>query len=192
MCLFICFTTKAIHLEAVSSLTKEACIASLKRFVARRGVPEIIFSDNAKNFIGARNDLLKLKVILTDKKNDSLAHYATMHGMNWMIIPPRAHNFGGLWEAGIKSAKHHLRRVMANTTLTMEEFNTLLTQVEAILNSRPISPLSSDPNDDAPLSLGHFLIGSQLTALPEKSSTKKISCVKRFELVKTLTKHFWN
>ncbi len=138
MSLFICFTTKAVHLETVSSLTKEACIASLKRFVARRGVPETMFSDNATNFIGARNDLLKLKEILAEKDQESLAQYATARGMNWVMIPPRAPNFGGLWEAGVKSAKHHLRRVMGNTTLTMEEFTTLLTQIEAILNSRPI------------------------------------------------------
>ena len=82
---------------------------------------------------------------------------------------------------------------MGNTTLTMEEFSTLLTQIEAILNSRPISPMSSDPNDDAPLSPGHFLIGSQLTALPERSySRKRISLPKRFELVRTLTEQFWN
>ena len=105
--------------EAVSSLIKEACIASLKRFVARRGAPEVIFSDNATNFLGARNDLLKLNDILAGREDESLAHYATMHGMNWVMIPPRAPNFGGLWEAGVKSAKHHLRRVMGNTTLTM-------------------------------------------------------------------------
>ena len=193
MCLFVCFTTKATHLEAVSSLTKEACIASLKRFVARRGAPEVIFSDNATNFLGARNDLLKLKDILAGREYESLAHYATMHGMNWVMIPPRAPNFGRLWEAGIKSAKHHLRRVMGNTTLTMEEFSTLLTQIEAILNSRSISPMSSDPYDDAPLSPGHFLIGSQLTALPERSYSRKgISLPKRFELVRTLTEQFWN
>ena len=164
-CVSVCFTTKATHLEAVSSLTKEACIASLKRFIARRGAPEVIFSDNATNFLGARNDLAG--------RDESLAHYATMHVMNWVMIPPRAPNFGGLWEAGIKSAKHHLRRVMGNTTLTMEEFSTLLTQIEAILNSRPISPMSSDPNDDASLSPGHFLIGSQLAALPERSYSRK-------------------
>ena len=118
-CVFVCFTTKATHLEAVSSLIKEACIASLKRFVARRGAPEVIFSDNATNFLGARNDLLKLNDILAGREDESLAHYGTMHGMNWVMIPPRAPNFGGLWEAGVKSAKHHLRRVMGNTTLTM-------------------------------------------------------------------------
>ncbi len=118
MCLFVCFTTKAVHLETVSSLTYEACIASLERFVARRGVPETIFSNNATNSIGPRNDLLKLKEILAEKDHESLAQYATARGTNWVMIPPRAPNFGGFWEAGVKSAKHHLRRAVGNATLS--------------------------------------------------------------------------
>lgn len=67
--------------------------------------------------------------------------------MNWHFIPAKSPHFGGLWEAAVKSCKHNLKRVLNNTPLTYEEFYTLLTQVEAVLNSRPLTPLSQDPND---------------------------------------------
>ena len=131
-----------------------------------------MFNDNATNFIGACHDLLELKEILAKKDRASLAQYATARGMNCVMTPPRTPKFGGLWEGGAKSAKHNLRKLVSNITLTMEEFTTLLTQKEAILNSRPISPMSSDLNDDAPLSPGLLLTGREITALPEKSPLK--------------------
>ena len=188
---FVCFSTKAVHLEVVTNLTTEACIAALKRFVARRGVPKAMFSDNGTNFIGARNELIKLKLILSKKQN-SLAQFAADCGMEWSMIPPRAPNFGGLWEAAVKSTKLHLKKVVGRIILTYEEFTTLLCQIESVLNSRPLSPMSSDANDLEPLTPGHFLIGSALTSLPEIPTTKPLNAVKRFELVKTLTQHFWN
>lgn len=78
--LFICFATKAIHLEVVRDLTTEACIAAIKRFIARRGVPHAIFSDNGTNFIGARNEIIKLKLIL-GKRRSSISTFATNRGI---------------------------------------------------------------------------------------------------------------
>lgn len=87
--------------------------------------------------------------------------------IEWKFIPPLAPNFGGLWEASVKSFKHHFNRTIFNRLLTFEQFTTFCCEVEAILNSRPISPLSSDLNDFQALSPGHFLIGNTLTSLPE-------------------------
>ena len=126
--LFVCFATKAIHLEIVSNLTTEACIAALKRFVARRGVPAAIFSDNGTNFIGARNELIQLKLILA-KRRTSVSQFATSLGTQWTMIPPRAPHFGGLWEAGVKAVKLHLKKIMGNTILSYEEFLTLVIQI---------------------------------------------------------------
>lgn len=83
------------------------------------------------------------------------------------MIPPAAPRFGGLWESAVKSAKHQLYRVVGETRLTYEELYTVLKQVEACLNSRPLSPLSTDPNDLTPLTPGHFLIGDSLLAILE-------------------------
>ena len=74
---------------------------------------------------------------------------------------------GGLWEAGVKSMKYHLRRVLGKATLTFVEFSTLLCQVEAILNSRPICSLSTNPEHLQVLTPGHFLVGTSLLALPD-------------------------
>ncbi|XP_020713016.1 uncharacterized protein LOC110117666 [Ceratitis capitata] len=84
---------------------------------------------------------------------------------NWHFIPPGAPHVGGLWEAGVKSFKTHFRRVANAMRFTMEEFSTLLAKIEACLNSRPISPLSDNPESIEPLT--HFLIGSPLLAIAE-------------------------
>lgn len=87
--------------------------------------------------------------------------------VSWHFIPPRAPNFGGLWEAGVKSFKFHFKHVIRTIHLDYENFMTIVTQIEAILNSRPISPLSSDPEDMQPLIPGNFLVGRPLTSIPE-------------------------
>jgi len=89
-----------------------------------------------------------------------------MH-IEWTFIPPYSPHLGGIWEAGVKSCKYHLKRIMGNTLFTFEKITTALVQIEACLNSRPISPLSSDPADLLPLTPRHFLIGGPLTSLPE-------------------------
>ncbi|GFT07988.1 integrase catalytic domain-containing protein [Trichonephila clavipes] len=80
-------------------------------------------------------------------------------------MPPRAPNFGGLWEAGVKSFKFYLKRAVGNLKMTLEEFLTIITQIEGILNSRPITPLSEDIDDLEVLTRGHFLIGRPVTSI---------------------------
>lgn len=100
---------------------------------------------------------------------------------------------GGKWEALIKSTKFHLRRTVGDTKLTFEEAVTLLAQIEAILNSRPLEPLSDDPTDLMTLTPGHFLVGSALHALPEPSlldlSTTKLT---RWQFSQQRVQQFWN
>lgn len=86
-------------------------------------------------------------------------------------------NFGGIWEAGIKSCKYHLKRIIGNSTLTFEEMTTVLAQIEACLNSRPISQLPGNPEDISPLTPGHFLIGEPLITVPDINYEKcKVTC----------------
>lgn len=187
VCLFICFTTRAIHLELVTSLSSEAYLLALKRFLSRRGKPAQIFSDNGKTFVGA---LKEFSQFLNSNENDIL-NFAAGENIKFKFIPPYSPHFGGLWEAGVKSFKHHLRRV-GNVNLTYEEFSTLLTQIEAILNSRPMYPMSSDPNDLLPLTPAHFLIGRPLVAPTyEDLTTANTSRLVRYERIEQMRQNFW-
>lgn len=188
MCLFVCLRYKCIHLEAVSDLSKNAFMMSLRRFVARRGKPIEIFSDNGGNFTAASKEL----AVFLKHNADSLSNLASHEGINFVFSPSYAPHFGGIWEAGVKSAKYHMRRIMGNSHLTFEEIGTLFTQVEAILNSRPLCPLSSSPNDLLFLSPGHFLIGRQLTGMPSHNLLDaKESNLQRYARVEKLRQHFW-
>ena len=108
------------------------------------------------------------------------------------MIPHRAPYFGGLWETAVKSAKKHLSRVLGETRLTYEEMYTVLTQVEGCLNSRPLSPLSNDPNDLTPLTPGHFLIGDSLSAIPRQDLVDvPRNRLSRYEHLQQMLQHFW-
>lgn len=190
---FVCFTSKAVHLELVSDLTSNSFILCLKRFIGRRGYPDKIYSDNATNFVGAARELQELEDAF-HKNTVKIASYAASKGVDFICIPPRAPHFGGLWEAAVKSAKGLLLRTVGNALLTTEELQTVLVEIEAVLNSRPIAPLSSDPNDGEALTPAHLLIGEGLRALPQESRPEdehKLTFSKRWQLLCALKQRFW-
>ncbi|XP_046976577.1 uncharacterized protein LOC124542708 isoform X2 [Vanessa cardui] len=186
ICVFVCLATRAIHLELVSDLTKEAFLAAMSRFIARRGKPRNVFSDNGTTFVGAFNELASL--LSQDLQLSSIDT-----GINFSFIPAYTPHFGGLWESAVKSTKHHLRRILGLTNLTFEEMTTCLIQVEAILNSRPLTPLSNDPSDLTPLTPSHFLIGRSLIMLPHSQvHSSNVSNLQRCRRIEYLKQHFWN
>ena len=123
--------TKAIHIEMVCDLTSEAFVATLKRFFARRGKCNTLFSDNATNFVGAHSDIKKLQGFVKNP-DEVLAKMLAADGITWRFIPTGAPNFGGLWEAGVKSFKHHLKRAVGNSNFYYEEFLTIIIEIEGI------------------------------------------------------------
>ncbi|GJQ65570.1 hypothetical protein Trydic_g7669 [Trypoxylus dichotomus] len=165
LCIFICLTTKAIHLEPVSDLTTDAFIATFRRFVSRRGLLSHMYSDNGRNFIGAKSQL------------DNLAY---------------SPHQGRLWEAGVKSVKHHIKRVLGTTLVTFENFLTILIQIEAILNSRPMYPFSSSPNDFEPITPSHFIIGHKVTSVPDPDvTTQPVNRLASLQVIQRLTQIIW-
>ena len=136
VCVFVSMSVKAIHLELVSDLTTDAFIAALRRFISRRGKPSLIQSDHGTNFVGAKKELNELATFLQDQKTQALvSQFCTSQRIQWKFIPERSPHFGDIWEAAVKSFKFHLKRVTANVKMTFEECCTILTQIEACLNS---------------------------------------------------------
>ncbi|XP_037929401.1 uncharacterized protein LOC119663870 [Teleopsis dalmanni] len=123
-------------------------------------------SDNATNFIGAKNHLAELEEsIYSNEGQEAIISACSTTGINFHFIPPRAPHLGGLWEASVKSAKYLLLRSVSTASLTYEELETVVVKIEAILNSRPLTPMSNDPTDLTALTPGHLLIGEALTTL---------------------------
>lgn len=181
-----------MHLEVVSDYTAEAFLAALRRFTSRRGFCRYMYSDCGTNFVGA-DAQLRLFFSASNSEQRRIADQLANDQIQWRFNPPSAPHFGGLWEAAAKSFKHHLRRVLGETTLTYEEMSTLLAQIEACLNSRPLQALTDDPHDLTALTPGHFLIGTALNAVPEPSlldaPTNRLS---RWQLLPRMRDHFWN
>lgn len=189
--LFVCFSTRVIHLEVTSESTA-AFLATLHRFIGRRELPRKICSDNATNFVGAKRELAELYKLIRESIQGDVGDMLQDQGIEWSFIPPYSPHLGGIWEAGIKSCKYHLKRVMGTILFTFEKLSTTLIQIEACLNSRPISPLPSDPSDLLPLTPGHFLVRGPLNSLPEDNLMDiKMNHLNRWELIQRTVQDFW-
>ncbi|XP_057324666.1 uncharacterized protein LOC130667192 [Microplitis mediator] len=168
ICVFVCLTTSAVHVNLVSDYSSSEFIAALRRFIQRRGVCTALYSDCGTTFQGTYSELKRLFTQGTQESH-ALLDWATVHQITWHFNPPAAPHMGGKWEAAVKSVKYHLTHTLGESAFTFEELTTLLTQVEGILNSRPLETLSDDPHDPSSLTPGHFLIGRPIVAIPEHS-----------------------
>lgn len=181
LALYICFSTKAVHLELVSDLSSETFLMSFRRFIARRGRCHKVFSDCGTNFVASSK---YLKEIFT--------HVSEKESIEWHFNPPSAPHMGGLWERSIRSVKDHLVRLVGLQILTFEELYTVFVQIEAVLNSRPLTVISTDPNDLNALTPGHFLTLEPLTALPDPDTTElPLNRLTRYQLLLRIHRDFW-
>ncbi|XP_011313314.1 uncharacterized protein [Fopius arisanus] len=191
LAIFVCMTTSAVHLEVVSDYSPEGFIAAYRRFSSRRGIAHSLFSDCGTNFLGADKELRNL-FLSGSAHSRQLAQLLINDGTQWSFNPPGAPHFGGKWEAAVKSVKFHLTRTIGEDLLTFEELTTLLAQIEAVLNSRPLEPLTDDPDDCSALTPGHFLIGQAPTTLPEPSLEQlNVSRLSRWQLIQQKLQGFW-
>ena len=193
ICVFVSLSVKAVHLELVSDLTTDAFIATLRCFIARRGKPTKIWSDHGTNFVGASREIKEVTLFMQDQVAQGvISDFCSTQAIEWNFIPERAPHFGGVWEAAVRSLKYHIKRIIAEKKLTFEEFTTVLTQIEACMNSRPLTPMSTNSDQIEALTPGHFLIGRPLESLPDTSlSYRSISLLRRWQLCQSIVRQFW-
>lgn len=145
-------------------MTTEAFLAALKRFIAQRGLPSHIHSDNAKTFKGAQNKLHELYKLQNSSVNFETASLPIEAYNSISYLNTYSPNHAIQWETAVKSAKFHMKRVVSTKTYTYEQLATIFAEIESVLNSRPQTPLSQDPLNFSCLTPGHFLIGGALTS----------------------------
>ena len=193
LAVFVCMATKGVHLEVIDSANTESFLATLRNFIGRRGPPSDIYSDNGGNFKGASNDHQKFFQWLESSDTvESLRNFLLSNKIRWHTIPERAPHFGGLWEAAVKSAKYHLKRIMGDQVLTFKEFNSVAIQIEACLNSRPLmNQYCHSPDGIEPLTAAHLLIGRGLMAYPETEVDLNVAQTERWTLCQQIVQGFW-
>ena len=157
----------------------------------RRGMPQEIISDNAGNFIAAEKEL---KHLWQQKDLDVLSNCFAKNAIKWSFIPPMAPHFGGIHESMIKSAKRAIKDILSHADVTDEELLSAFVGAEGLINSRPLTYQSADPNDNVPLTPNHLLLG-QLGGIFAPESPVEICCNPRKRWrrrVQELIRNFWS
>jgi transposase InsO family protein len=162
-CLFTCLTTRAVHIEVCHSLDADTCVMAIKRFVARRGQPQTLISDNGTNFVGAHKEF---KQCLDNWNKGCIEQSLAQTGIKWKFNPPGAPHFGGVWERLVRSCKKAMFNILGRRRLTDDLLQTTMCLVEQTLNARPLTAVSSDVTDLEAITPNHFLIGRPSVCLP--------------------------
>ncbi|GFW74113.1 integrase catalytic domain-containing protein [Trichonephila clavipes] len=170
--LFTCATYRAVHLELTSSLSTDAFLLSLRRFIARWGRPRVIYSDNGTNFRGAHGELSGIDW-------EKVLKLATIQSIIWKFNPPTAAWWGGWWERLVRVLKELLRRTLGNAILTTEELQTVLCDCESVINSRPLTYLSENSDDLVPLFPAMFLVENRNLDVPDIDYRDTVNLRKR-------------
>ena len=187
-CLFTCFGTRAIHIEKLDCLDTVSFLNGLRRFIARRGQPEIIYSDNGTNFVGGVADL---KNSLKELSQKIINTYAVKHSIMWHFNPPKAPHMGGVWERLIGVVKRVMVAVLPRTVrLTDEILETVFCEIEAIVNGRPLTKLNDDPNDPTPITPNHLLLMRNSSSHPPGRFDRE-HLRNRWRHVQHLANQFW-
>ena len=190
--LFTCMTVRCIHLDVVDSCETDSFISTLRRFTNRRGCPHSMYSDNGTNFKGASTELKEF-VDKLKSDEDKIKEAVSVQHIKWTFNPPAAPHMGGAWERLVRSSKEIMYGLVKDQVLTDPQLYTLLTEVEMIINSRPLTHLSDDVDDYEPLTPNHILLGyhrnwSSITDTSELDLTSR----KKWKQVQSLQAMFWS
>ena len=188
-CVYSCFNTRAIHIEVLPSLETDSFINGFIRFVARRGYPAKVWSDNGTNLVGAQNELGKS---LKDLDRTKLSGYARRRMVEWVFNPPYASHQGGVWERMIRTIRRVLcALVRPEHRMSHDGLCTVFCEVECIVNSRPITKVSDDIHDDAALSPNHLLLIRGSPSLPWGSVDLADNYRRQWKHVQCVASRFW-
>ena len=160
ICLYTCAFYRAVHLELLFSLSTQSFLEGFRRFIARRGRPAVVFSDNGTNFVGAENSLKSLDW-------EKIAKDSAAKRIDWRFNPPTAAWWGGWWERLIRIVKDLLRKILGRASINHEQMITILCDCEALINSRPLTYVSSDSSDLMTLTPNMFLQGIREIGVPD-------------------------
>ena len=188
-CVFTCLVTRAIHLEVLCSLETDSFINGLVRFCARRGYPVLMRSDNGTNLVGCQAELSRgLKSLDRAKVHAE----ARRRNIEWIFNPPYSSHQGGVWERVIRMIRRVLVAIHNPSVVTSDEvLLTVFCEVEAVVNSRPLTKLSESPSDMEPLTPNHFLLARSSPSLPWTSVCKDGDVRHRWRMVQSLMDAFW-
>ena len=186
--IYTCLTVRCVHLEVVESAATDAFINALRRFTNRRGKPKIMYSDCGTNFKGATRELNQAIAALDKKK---IGDFAGDNSIEWKFNPPAAPHMGGIWERLVRSVKGVLTGLMKEKVLTDPQLLTLFTEVERILNSRPLTHASDDIMDLEALTPNHALVGHHGNWSSMGDNADQLNSRKRWKQVQALSNAFW-
>ncbi|XP_064647116.1 uncharacterized protein LOC135499969 [Lineus longissimus] len=188
-CLFTCLVTRAVYLEMVQSLSSDYFVLTLRQFISRRGPPEEIRCDNGSNFTGAAKELGKAR---EEWNQQQIVTEMQQKGIKFIFLPPNAPHMAGVWERLVKVSKRHLQALSGGYLLTDNGLRTLLAEAEAIMNGRPLCPVSEDPKDFEALTPNHFLVQRKLVGLPPGVFVKEDGLLrKEWRKVQWAAELFW-
>ena len=192
VCMFTCLVTRAVHLEVCEDLSTDCLLMAIRRFVSRRGYPDVIVSDNGKNFVGA-NQAMKLNFQENYKPDiNYIRLQLAQQNIQWTFNPPLALHFGGVWERLIQSAKRSLLAVLGSRRLNFSVFHTVVAEAEGILNSRRLTHVGSTLTDEEPLTPNHFLMRRRHFCLKPLGNNRTRFSIKDFKESQTLLDHYWS
>ncbi|XP_053369684.1 uncharacterized protein LOC128543319 [Clarias gariepinus] len=185
---FKCMTTRCLHLDLLESLDTDAFLMALRRFIARRGKPAELYSDNGTNFVGANREIREAYEGMTPQLKEKLAEQKT----SFRFIPPSAPHFGGIWEREVKSVKQALKVILKERTVPETVLCTVLIEVEGIMNAKPLGYVSSDIADPDPITPSILLMGRHDSSLPQVMyDSGNLLGTRRWRHSQILADQFW-